>query len=405
MPEVGCAVRRMAWPATVIALMSGAWLLFAWLRFGLPPSEAAVQAVRYVATPAAAFAMRADSEDVERITATYRVGDYPAPPHRFVYESSDSPVARALRETYALERVVESASTEYERMLALATWVSKQFDHGDDRLPGDSKVCDPIAVIESGRRGSKYWCEVAARLLAHAAISLGWPARVATGSTDGYTWEHAVAELWSSQFGKWIAIDADFNVVFEHEGVPLSAFELAHDAPRLKAEGRLHERLFTPSKPSLPLVDLLPLYAYVHVDQRSDWCSRILRRGSPVGGDLATWWTARPGFRPLLTQRRRVDHKAYFDWPVYRTVVRDVHWSAASEPASSRLVTFSAAVYGPEVTGFQVRTDSSDWMPAGDHRQIRVAVGKTDRFVEIRSVNRRGVSGAATRIEQPQASR
>src|ERR1700730_6625402 len=107
-------------------------------------------------------------------------------------------------------------------MLKLGAWVGTRWNHGSDPLAGARDACNPAAIVAAGARGAKDWCEIAARTPGHAASSLGWPARVITASRDGYTWEHAIAELWSDDFGKWFAMDTDFNVVYESNGIPLS---------------------------------------------------------------------------------------------------------------------------------------------------------------------------------------
>ena len=237
-------------------------------------------------------------------------------PHRnanFVYETADAAYLLRFRETYELESVIKDATSQYEAMLKLGNWIGTRFDHGIDP-PGSRQACDPVGLIATGERGAKYWCEIAARVTVQAASSLGWPARVITASRDGYTWEHGVAELWSDDFGKWFVMDTDFNVVYESNGVPLSAFELLHKGHLLQDTGKLDIRAIAPPKPSLPLIDMIPYYRYIHVDLRNDWCSRPLRRGSPAGGDLATWWTARPDIPPLLTAKTRVDDADSFDW-------------------------------------------------------------------------------------------
>ena len=225
----------------------------------------------------------------------------------FVYESPDAPHLEDLRTRYDIAYVIADAQDEYDAMLKLGAWVGTRWDHGVDPVPGGSQVHQVADVIAAGEAGSKFSCEIASRTLVHTATALGWPARLVTASRDGYTWEHAVAELWSNQFEKWFLIDADFNLVYEAEGVPLSAFELSHEGPRLQDANKLLVRPIAAAKPSLPPQDLMAFYAYIHVDLRNDWSSRRLPRGSPAGGDLATWWTVRPTFGPVLAAKRRND--------------------------------------------------------------------------------------------------
>jgi hypothetical protein len=233
----------------------------------------------------------------------------------FVPERSDALHLQALRKRYDLDAVIAQASSEYDAQLKLAAWVGTRFEHGTDEVPGGRQVCDPVAVFQAGQNGARFWCEIAAYSMIHAATAVGWPARMITASTDGYNWEHAVAELWSTQHKKWFVVDTDFNVIFERQGVPLSAWELVHEAPRLKQSGQLTVKRFAKFKEGLVPQDLLRLYAYAHADYRTDWCTRPLRPASPAGGDLNTRWTSRGGHEPKLTPIARASSRAEFEIP------------------------------------------------------------------------------------------
>jgi hypothetical protein len=280
----------------------------------------------------------------------------------FVYESPDAPYLRELVQTYALRDVIAGAVDEYDAMLRLGGWLGRQFDHGGDRLKGSQDRITPVEVIRTGQNGRKFWCEVAARLTVHAASALGWQARLVSASRDGYAWEHAVADVWSNQYRKWFVLDTDFNVVYEVHGVPQSAFELCQYGPALQQSQQLRVRPIGAAKPSLPPRNLLPFYAYIHIDLRNDWNSRFLRRGSPVSGDQSTWWTARPELGPLLTAKTRVDQQGVFDWPVNAV---SIHARELVRGRDGRLLLrLGLTGYSPVFRAFQVSVDSNPWEEA-----------------------------------------
>jgi hypothetical protein len=308
----------------------------------------------------------------------------------FVYESAGAPYLRDLVDTYALRDVIAGAPDEYETMLRLGGWVGRLFDHGADALGRRQEYIPPSEVIRAGADGKRFWCEVAARLTVHAATALGWQARLVTASRTGYLWEHAVAELWSNQHRKWFVLDTDFNVVYEVDGVPQSAFELCKNGVALQQRGRLRIRAVAPPKPSLPTVDLLPFYAYVHVDLRNDWNSRHLRPGSPAGGDLSTWWTSRQGFGPVLTAKTRVDRQDTFDWPV--NAVSMYALDAAGERGDTRTLRVGLVGYSPVFRAFQTAFDSGPWVesPTGE---IRVPLSAGPHVLKARVVTASGSTG------------
>jgi hypothetical protein len=293
-----------------------------------------------------------------RITLETPVPDVPEPPP-FVYENPDAPHLRALRERYDLPGVIAGAANEYDAILKLAAWVGTRFDHGTDPTVGGDKACDPVGLIEAGRSGQRYWCEIAARLMVHAATSLGWPSRIVTASTDGYTWEHAVAEIWSTQLRKWVLVDTDFNVVYEVDGAPLSAVDVLRLGHELQRNGQLHIREFAPPKPHIPTGgDTIALYRYIHVDMRTDWCTRRLARGSPAGGDVATWWTGVASLHPLLTARA---HRDFRSFAVPGDYLAATPVSASADPSNIRL-RLSATAYQPFRSPIEFRVGNAPWM-------------------------------------------
>jgi hypothetical protein len=419
--------RTLRWGAAVllgaaVAMGAVAWYLGG--QYSLPPARALTEGARVAAADLLAFAYSRDLATAAERRQGYLHGRAAAealPPHRwaelaqgipgltlraerepgprlvapaFVYESADAPQARALRERYGLDRLVAGAPTEYDAILRLANWVGTRFDHGIEEPPGGWKACDPVAIVESGAAGGRYWCEVAAATMVQAATAAGFPARLITVSRDGYTAEHGVAELWSNEHGKWFVVDTDLNLVYERQGVPLSARDLVEYGAAWRDAGEITKREIAPRKPNLPVrADEIQLYRYVHVDLRSDWCTRPLRRGSPAGGDRSTLWFATREAAPLLTARRRASPED-FDWPLNRTDVEPLELRREGDVLRARV---ALSAYGPTVTAFQVRVDDGDWQTIdGDEYALTLPVGST--VLQARVQTRSGYPGPVTRV-------
>jgi len=417
---------RTRWWGLAIALAVAALIALGGARYSLSPIPLLEQSVRIVAARVLSVIYGNDMKYVVEATERYRIGapadadestdeswrriervipglmvvdardqnhDIPSVP--FVYESPDVAYLRDFRTTYRLDAIVEDASDEYEAMLLLAHWVGTRWDHGTDQVAGGNRVCDPVAVVRAGEWGSKFWCEIAARTMVHAATAVGWQARIVTASRDGYAWEHAVAELWSNQFRKWFIIDADFNVVFHRDGVPLSAFELVHEGERLQAAGKLEVVAFAAQKPSLPPIDLIPYFAYIHLDMRNDWCTRVLRRGSPAGGDVATWWTSRTTLGPILTASQRVDDPQQFNWPVNVAALRGI--GARPLAGAGAEVAVEVTGYGPDVEAAEVSRTGGNWrLMEGTTLRLSLTPGRHE--VAARLALRSGGKGPETRL-------
>jgi len=315
----------------------------------------------------------------------------------FVFESPGAGYLGEMMQRYRLRQLVARGGSEYDSMLALFGWIGTRWDHGADPVPdGGLPFCRPAEVIAAGEQGARFWCEVCARVTVQAATALGWPARLITASSDGYRWEHALAEVWSNQFNKWFLVDTDYNIVYEARGIPLSAYELCHDGPGLRVSGLLKARRLAPLKPSLRDVDLLHLYRYVQVDLRNDWYTRRLRPGSPAGGDLATWWTARSDLGPILTSKTRVEARALFDWPVNAA---EIHATGLWEQAAgSYLMAVGLRGYSPYFSRFLVKVDRGAWRDCPEARgTFKLARGR--HLIEARIETQNGDVGPVARVE------
>lgn len=381
-----------------LSLVIGVILAFFWVEvsnfYKLTPIEFLKQSARILVVPIYFYIYQQDMKFVEETTRNYRIGysnylsgssfeswkrleeavpgfrlisydahenPYPIP---FVYENPNAKYLQAFRAKYHLDSLIRESRDEYDAMLRLGAWLGTRWDHGTDMVPGGNTVCNPVAVVQAGERGAKFWCEIAAKTTVHAATALGWQARLVTASRDGYTWEHAVAELWSNRFNKWFVMDTDFNVVYENSGIPLSAFELSRIGEQLKNKGQLTVRSIAEQKKSLPLADLILFYNYVHIDMRNDWCSRPLSRGSPAGGDYATWWTARPLLDKLLTSKTRVDDQEQFDWKINTSLIELIHFEQLNK--EEILLEIEIKGYSPVYNSFELFLNDKMLNPVRD---------------------------------------
>lgn len=315
-------MRRFGWVLLGVLGATLAGVVALAQSYGVRPDTAAMQAVRIAGAHIGQLLHAGDLEAQQRLARRAIVGlPSGATGNAFVFERSSAPHAVKLRDTYQLDSMIGARrGSEYSAQLKLAAWVGSRFEHGADPIPGPAHVCDPVAVIEAGQRGGRFWCEHVSRLMVHAATALGWSARLVSVSADGYRWDHAVAELWSNEFNTWFVVDTDFNLVYELDGVPLSAWRLVHEGQSLSRAGRLVTRRIGRVKQGLTPQNLIPLFEYVHIDQRNDWCTRPLSRGSPAGGDLATLHTSRRlDASPLLTAVPRATGRVHFE-PALNTV-------------------------------------------------------------------------------------
>jgi hypothetical protein len=415
----------ITWSIVVVSAVFAAWLGASRLM-SEPPLVLLEQAARVVVAPIFSAVYREDLKYVGDATRGYQIGepDLPASsplaswrkierripefrvlggmdsgelPHEvpFVYEDANAQHLVEFRKSYHLQDIIKGSVDEYGAMLQLGAWLGTRWDHGTDEVPGGTDVCRPAEVVKAGEQGARFWCEIAARTAIQAATALGWPARLVTASRDGYTWEHAVAEFWSNQFAKWFVMDTDFNVVFESSGIPLSAFELSRQGEQLRASKQLNVRAIARPKKNLPLIDLLPLYSYIHLDMRNDWCSRPLRPESPAGGDLSTWWTSRPSLSHILTAKKRVDEPRTFNWSVNSVAIYALDAIRVSQARIS--VEIELTGYSPDFRAFQVSFDGVEWRQL-DHPRYMLDVAPGEHVFRGRMVTLHQKPGPESKV-------
>ncbi|MFC1614770.1 hypothetical protein ACFL5K_05680 [Gemmatimonadota bacterium] len=168
------------------------------------------------------------------------IAEIPAAAHsRFTFKvfDYDNELIEELRLRYRLEEIVAPGEDEWARQLLLKNWVAGQITNGNPTVEADNA----LEILEYAAAGKKFYCTYFAITYIQCAQALGWQARKlgldrlhgpdSLGSTH-----HGVAEIWSNRFAKWVVIDAQSNLHFEKNSVPLSAWEIR--AEWLKNQGR-----------------------------------------------------------------------------------------------------------------------------------------------------------------------
>ena len=150
--------------------------------------------------------------------------------YEFDYQPKDDMLVE-LREKYELDAVIAGGRTEFEQMLLLKEWVRNRWDHGWSREP---EPVNALEILEAAALGSDFSCRYYSLTMMQSLLALGFVARRAGLAKAQAEWMaldegnigHSVPEVYSHDFHKWILLDADTNVHFELDGVPLSVLEI-----------------------------------------------------------------------------------------------------------------------------------------------------------------------------------
>lgn len=146
-------------------------------------------------------------------------------PYPFYYQDTEHPKVKLLRAK--VEPAIEGASSEWEKFIAIRKWVKSQWEHGEAK----SSPVDALEILRRAKQGERFWCAHYARVYIQALASIGLVARIVELYTDidSRSNSHAVTEVWSNNYNKWVVMDVDYNCYYTKNGIPLSALEL-HNA-------------------------------------------------------------------------------------------------------------------------------------------------------------------------------
>jgi hypothetical protein len=349
-------------------------------------------------------------------------GNAPIEPNSFplTWQDLHHPELARMIETCRLDEVIGTTHDELEQLLLLRNWVFHNIPRGMPEWNPDQ----PWLLVDLARNGRGFYCSHYADVLVHAATALGWPARHLGIDCDHAEGEmsthHGITEVFSYEWDKWIALDAMFDVHFEHKGEPLSVLGLRN---MLLAKGaKAIDRMVGPSrKKTRTRQDVAPsgfdhagCYFWFHVPTRNNYFSQPAWQGnerSLLYIDDAnrdkTWYQNRYGEKNAFLGSRlhsglrtgrflKTERTADIYPPLGRTHI-DVDLSL---PRSKDSPVLPVVLYtiNPYWHSFEVRFDEAmPWVPVSRHVDWRLHAGRN--VLEARLVTHPGRTGVAARVE------
>jgi len=322
------------WSKTAVFLLVAAAILSIWpgyvsVRYDLPFQDVSKNLVRYVALKSISLGVKI-YDPTERETIRTKVGPddeqglHESLPrlegyfagvkqqdmrlnevhnekiitsrYQFSYQP-DTPRLREIREKMELDKVVAGVTDDIERMALLREWVRKQFSRKDYQKWMDR--FDAVDVWENPQRnpskrkciqGVEYNpCHFFPLFYSQVMLSMGYTARLVGITETGYG-SHGFTEVWSNQYGKWITMDPDLNLLYLQNGEPLNMLQV-HNArydsgQQLKVVQHIVEPGVQPVETAKNMIDY---HRYIKIaDLRNDWLTNKYFRGHPRRSDLAT---------------------------------------------------------------------------------------------------------------------
>ena len=340
--------------------------------------------------------------------------------YEYDYQPKDDMLVE-LREKYELDAVVAGGRTEFEQMLLLKEWVRNRWDHGWSREP---EATNALEILEAASLGSDFNCGYYSITMMQSLLALGFVARrggIAKAQTDWMALDegnigHSIPEVYSHDFHKWIMLDADMNVHYELDGVPLSILEIH----RAWVERRWNEvKMVTGAKPfkrtEKTSSGLLSVYDTIDEHDASGWVFRSNNVGDYYANAsvyLGNTHHSRRGPMPMLhwidelTPPRLISannpHKE--DWTgnehdMYPTIDQvQINLRADPEAWERREAVLSVNLEDsmPNLEKLLVRIDHEPWNEKGRDFTWKLKPGKNE--IMAKGVNTFGRDGHISRI-------
>jgi hypothetical protein len=147
----------------------------------------------------------------------------------FTWPSKDAPLLRRFTERYDFLSFIEQGTSEWERVMLMREWIFRNIPKG--RPVADP--LDPFRILDTAAAGARYICTQFMVALHACFIAAGWPSRRVQSDSDHtadeHSTSHGIVDVWVNDLDKWVMFDAMYNVHYEKDGVPLSAWELGNE--------------------------------------------------------------------------------------------------------------------------------------------------------------------------------
>ena len=340
--------------------------------------------------------------------------------YEYDYQAKDDMLVE-LREKYELDAVVAGGRTEFEQMLLLKEWVRNRWDHGWSREP---EARNALEILEAAELGSDFNCGYYSVTMMQSLLALGFVARRAGIAKAQSEWMaldegnigHSVPEVYSHDFHKWILLDADMNVHYELDGVPLSVLEIH----RAWVDRRWNEvKMVTGAKPfkrtEKTSSGLLSVYDTLDEHDASGWVFRSNNVGDYYANAsvyLGNTHHSRGGPMPMLhwTDERTpprlisANNPNKEDWTgnehdMYPTIDQaQINLRADPEAWERReaVLTVNLEDSMPNLDKLLVRIDHEPWTERGRDFTWKLKPGKNE--IMAKGVNTFGRDGHISRI-------
>ncbi len=329
---------------------------------------------------------------------------------RFGYQPWEEPKLGELRERFGLDEVVASGETEFDRMILLRNRGRSQWRRSDwqPRL----RNFDSVAFFDRDHRNTEGLendksvnytpCSFFPPQFVQLMLSMGYIARYVSISHESIEF-HGMTEVWSNQHRKWVSMDADLNLYYARDGVPLNLLEVHNMRYEEAPLGFEMVRDAQDSgddewkKPLLGKDFFVSYHTYFRTELRNDWFTNFYFRGHPSRSEQATLYFQDPRLEPLRPWSSvspvtsRVDD---FYWTLNQV---EIHAKKRSQQTTHGVLSLLFRTVTPNFDAFEIIVDDGDPIvrttPEHDWN-----LHEGENSLTVRPINKAGVSGIPSKV-------
>ncbi|WNB18598.1 transglutaminase-like domain-containing protein [Marivirga arenosa] len=163
---------------------------------------------------------------------------------KYVDHSADS-FYTVLRNKYQLDTLTKDAETDFDKILAVQSWVQGRWEHDCCNTPEHNNA---LYILEQAEKGERFRCVEYSTVARQCLASLGFKVRGLGLMTKDISeiqsgGGHVVNEVYIADLKKWMYFDPQFGVIPIVNGEPLNAIELQY-----RIKNKLDFDLINPNK-------------------------------------------------------------------------------------------------------------------------------------------------------------
>lgn len=147
------------------------------------------------------------------------------------------------REKYDFLNAIKGVEGEFERLMLLRNWLHRKIPNQMKaelffKRPYPNEGLNPFGILDTATTGCAWWCPHFSQTLRTIYAACGRLSRH-VGNVSIYDEElgartHGVTDVFVQEFGKWVMMDAHYDVHYEKDGIPLSPWEVGEEWHRNK---------------------------------------------------------------------------------------------------------------------------------------------------------------------------